>query len=354
MTPAFWQGRRVFLTGHTGFKGGWLALWLRELGAEVTGYALAPPTVPNFFEAARIDTTLNSVIGDIRDFAAVQRAMREARPQILFHLAAQPLVAEGYADPAGTYGTNVMGTVAVLEAARSCPDLESVVVVTTDKCYENRETLHCYRESDPLGGKDPYSSSKACAELVTAAYRQSFFGAPDAPQLASARAGNVIGGGDWAEHRLLPDLLRAFGNGETATLRNPTAVRPWQHVLEPLYGYLRLAEQLCSDASLARAWNFGPELPDCVDAATVADLTAQHWPQAAAWQSRASDFPHEAQLLRLDNSAAKQNLKWRPRWPLTEAIHHTVDWHQNWLHGADMQACSRQQIRQYAQTPHTQ
>jgi CDP-glucose 4,6-dehydratase len=351
VTQDFWRGRRVFLTGHTGFKGSWLALWLNELGAEVTGYALAPPTEPNLYSIAR--ETLHSVIADIRDAQALGMAMQVARPQTLLHLAAQPLVSEGYADPVGTYATNVMGTVNVLDAARRCCDLESIVVITTDKCYDNRESLHDYSEADPLGGRDPYSSSKACAELVAAAYRASYCQAESAPRIATARAGNVIGGGDWAANRLLPDLLRAFAEGSSACLRHPDAVRPWQHVLDPLVGYLLLAEKLTRDPAFARAWNFGPALADCMPSGALADLAARHWSPAARWHSEPSKLPHEAQLLRLNTDAAQQMLKWRPKWPLNEAVRHTVAWHRAWLSGHDMQSFSRDQIQQYLRTTQT-
>lgn len=347
VTPEFWRGRQVFLTGHTGFKGSWLALWLNELGANVTGYALAPPTRPNLFETARLNETLDSIIGDIRDAERLSAAMRNARPQTLFHLAAQPLVSVGYDEPLNTYTTNVIGTLNVLEAARACPGLQAIVVVTTDKCYDNRETLHDYVESDPLGGHDPYSSSKACAELVSASYRKSFFNTPDAPSVATARAGNVIGGGDWAENRLVPDLLRAFSKHQTARLRHPGAIRPWQHVLDPLSGYLALAEQLSGNPSLARAWNFGPALSDCVSTGELAKQVATQWSEEARWESEPTNLPHEAQLLRLNTDAAQQMLKWRPKWPLYEAVRQTVAWHRAWLGGHDMQSFSRGQIKQY-------
>lgn len=351
VNPEYWRDRRVFLTGHTGFKGSWLALWLSELGARVTGYALAPPAGPNLFTAARVGETLHSIIGDIRDPDHLGRAMRESGPQTVFHLAAQPLVSEGYSDPVGTYATNVIGTVNVLEAARSSPDLESIVVVTTDKCYDNRETLHDYRESDPLGGRDPYSSSKAGAELVAAAYRQSFFHGPTDARLATVRAGNVIGGGDWAVNRLVPDLLCAFAEGRPAKLRHPDAVRPWQHALDPLAGYLLLAERLTEDVTFAAAWNFGPALADCITTAALADLLTSHWPAAASWECEPTPFQHEAKLLRLNTDAARQMLKWRPKWPLNEAVRHTVAWHRAWLNGHDMQSFSRDQINQYVRTP---
>lgn len=347
VSPGFWKGKRVFLTGHTGFKGSWLAIWLNELGAQVTGYALPAPTAPSLFDVVEVEKTLTSIIGDIRSYENLAAALRSANPQIIFHLAAQPLVSEGYLDPIGTYSTNILGTVNLLEAARSLDDLEAMVVVTTDKCYENLESPHPYRESDRLGGYDPYSSSKACTELATASYRQSFFGNPDQPQIATARAGNVIGGGDWARNRLVPDILHSLSEGHIARLRNPKAVRPWQHVLEPLAGYLMLAEKLCQDKLIPSAWNFGPELADCVSAETVADQLCLLWGDTAHWQGEIADFPHEAGLLRLDASQARQMLKWRPRWRLDEALRHTVEWHKAWIKGSRMHDFCRQQINHY-------
>lgn len=350
MNPAFWQGKRVLLTGHTGFKGSWLALWLKELGAEVTGFALPPPTTPSLFEVARIGETLDSVIGDIRDRAAVDAVFAHCNPQIVFHLAAQPLVSEGYQDPVGTYATNVMGTLHIMEAARHSPELQAMVVITTDKCYENAESLHAYVESDPLGGHDPYSSSKACTDIAVASWRRSFFNQPHQAGIASARAGNVIGGGDWAKNRLIPDLLRAFAAGEPAQLRHIQSVRPWQHVLEPLAGYLLLAEKLSADRSTAPAWNFGPELADCVSVGSVADRLCELWPGAASYVTEPSSLPHEAGLLRLNASRAKHLLQWRPRWQLGQALQHTVDWQIAWLNGSSMQDFCRQQINLYQQT----
>lgn len=346
VSPAFWRGRRVFLTGHTGFKGGWLALWLRSLGAEVHGYALPPATTPNLFEAAEVGQGMASTFGDIRDPAALARAMQQARPEMVLHLAAQPLVAEGYRSPVETYATNVMGTANVLEACRDLPDLRAVVVVTTDKCYENREWPWAYRENEPLGGRDPYSSSKACAELVTAAYRQSFLAAAGI-RVATARAGNVFGGGDWAPHRLVPDLLAAFASGQPARLRNPNAVRPWQHVLEPLAGYLQLAQALWQDADAAKAWNFGPADEDCRPVGQVATRLAEYWGDGARWQATATDFPHEAGLLRLDASLARQQLGWQPRWSLATGLARTVDWHKAWLAGQGMGQYCLEQIEDY-------
>lgn len=347
----FWRGKKVFLTGHTGFKGGWLTLWLHELGAKVSGYALPPATNPSFFEVAGIDQLVASTLGDIRDAAALTRAVQIAEPEIIFHLAAQPLVSEGYRDPVGTYQTNVIGTLNLLEAARRQDKLQAIVVITSDKCYENRESHHPYRETDPLGGYDPYSSSKACTEILAHSWRRSFFADPRAARIATARTGNVIGGGDWAENRLLPDLLKAFTAGLPATLRHPESVRPWQHVLDPLAGYLRLAECLCSHPLGASAWNFGPEPADCVRTAVIADALTELWPTPCAWERIASSIPHEAGQLRLDASLAKKELQWQPNWPLQEALQRTVDWHLAWLAGQDMQAFSRQQILSHS--PHT-
>ena len=349
ITPSFWRGKRVFLTGHTGFKGSWLALWLQQLGAQVTGYALPPTTTPSLFELAGVAKYMHSILEDIRNPAALQQALETARPEIILHLAAQALVSDGYTDPVGTYATNVMGTINLLEQARQLSDVRAIVIVTTDKCYENLESTHAYVESDALGGHDPYSSSKACTEIVAASWRRSFFTSGQAA-IATARAGNVIGGGDWAPHRLVPDLLQAFTKGEEARLRNGQAVRPWQHVLEPLAGYLILAEQLWDDRSRACAWNFGPELEDCVSVAELAELLGRLWPGGGRHTIQASPLPHEAGLLRLDASRAKQLLGWKPRWHLKEALRQTVEWHQAWLGGSSMGNFCRQQIERYSHT----
>ena len=349
ITPSFWRGKRVFLTGHTGFKGSWLALWLQQLGAQVTGYALPPTTTPSLFELAGVAKYMHSILEDIRNPAALQQALETARPEIILHLAAQALVSDGYTDPVGTYATNVMGTINLLEQARQLSDVRAIVIVTTDKCYENLESTHAYVESDALGGHDPYSSSKSCTEIVAASWRRSFFTSGQAA-IATARAGNVIGGGDWAPHRLVPDLLQAFTKGEEARLRNGQAVRPWQHVLEPLAGYLILAEQLWDDRSRACAWNFGPELEDCVSVAELAELLGRLWPRGGRHTIQASPLPHEAGLLRLDASRAKQLLGWKPRWHLKEALRQTVEWHQAWLGGSSMGNFCRQQIERYSHT----
>lgn len=347
MNRDFWRGKRVFLSGHTGFKGGWLTLWLADMGAEVHGYALTPPTDPNFFTVANLKTSLaRSTIADIRDATALTQAMQAARPDIVFHLAAQPLVRYSYAAPVETYAVNVMGTVNLLEAVRQTPSVKAVVNVTTDKCYENREWIWPYRESEAMGGFDPYSSSKACSELVTAAYRRSFL-EPAGIHVASARAGNVIGGGDWAVDRLVPDFLRALDAGQALNIRSPLATRPWQHVLEPLSGYLILAEKLFTEGqSYADAWNFGPGEADARSVQWIVEYLCGQVPDAA-WLCDSSPQPHEANTLRLDSSKAKTRLGWRPHWDLQTALGMTLAWHRAWKQGSDMAAISVQQIQEY-------
>lgn len=331
MDPEFWRGRPVFVTEHTGFKGGWLSSWLGHWGAIVTGYALPPASTPNLFEAAAVGEDVNSVFGDVRDADAVQAALRQSRPEVVFHLAAQSLVRESYRHPVETYATNVMGTAHVLDAIRSVPSVRAVVIVTSDKCYENQEWPWPYREIDRLGGRDPYSNSKACAELVAAAFRTSFLSGPGRAAAATARAGNVIGGGDWAKDRLLPDLLRAFSAGATAAIRHPDAVRPWQHVLDALAGYLTLAEALCSRAPIDDTWNFGPDDADVRSVRWVADTVAQRWGGGASWIADDAAHPHEAMTLRLDSSRARARLGWIPRLTAELAIDWTLEWHQSWL-----------------------
>lgn len=348
MNESFWRRRRVFLTGHTGFKGGWLSLWLAELGAEVHGYALAPPTDPNFFTAAGLGERLaSSTIADIRDTTAIEKAMAAARPEIVFHLAAQPLVRHSYAEPVETYAVNVMGTVSLLEAARRVAGVKALVNITSDKCYENREWVWPYRENEALGGHDPYSSSKACAELVTAAWRRSFLDAAGV-HIASARAGNVIGGGDWASDRLVPDFLRAIDAGRPLAVRSPQATRPWQHVLEPLSGYLMLAERLHTDgAAFAEAWNFGPDAADMRPVRWIVDALCARVP-GSAWRDDSAPQPYEAHTLRLDSAKACARLGWQPRWNLQQALEATLDWHKAWKRGTDMADFSLRQIRAYA------
>ena len=352
VNPTFWRGRTVFLTGHTGFKGSWLSLWLQQLGANVTGYALLPPTTPSLFEVASVAQSMTSVIGDIRDGAALAQALRAAAPDIVIHMAAQALVRRSYVDPVETYSTNVMGTVHLLEAVRQTPSVRAVVNVTTDKCYENKEWVWGYREHEPMGGFDPYSNSKACAELVTAAYRSSYFNAEKYSQhqvaLATARAGNVIGGGDWAEDRLIPDILRAVQAGQAVHIRNPHATRPWQHVLEPLSGYLVLAEKLYTEgAAFAEPFNFGPAEVDAKPVQWIVEQLTQQWGDGACWQRDQATHPHEAHYLKLDCSKAGQRLDWRPQWTLTQALANIIAWHRAHQQGADMRETTLKQIAAY-------
>jgi CDP-glucose 4,6-dehydratase len=354
--PTFcWHGKKVFLTGHTGFKGGWLALWLASKGAQVRGYALAPSTEPNLFTVARVGSGLDDQRGDIRDAAALESALQSFAPEAVFHLAAQPLVRLSYDDPIGTYETNVMGTARVLDAIRRTPSVRAVVCVTTDKCYENKEWIWGYRESDPLGGYDPYSSSKACAEIVSAAYRQSFFPIAKLDQpgghstaLATARAGNVIGGGDWSLDRLIPDLVRGFLAGEPVRIRRPQAIRPWQHVLEPLHGYIRLAEQLLThDPKFATAYNFGPSDDDARSVAWIAEKMSGFWGDGAQWVLDPDPGVHEAGYLKLDASRSRADLGWTPHLRLETALEWIVQWTRAWQSGADMHAFTLAQIEAY-------
>jgi CDP-glucose 4,6-dehydratase len=348
VNPAFWQGKRVFLTGHTGFKGSWLALWLQHMGAVVKGYALTPPTTPSLFEVANVADGMMSEIGDIRNIEQLAISMTSFNPDILIHMAAQPLVRLSYREPLETYDINVMGTAKVLEAARSCPNLKAIVSVTTDKCYENKEWVWGYREDEPMGGYDPYSSSKGCAELVTSAYRRSFL-AEQGVGLASARAGNVIGGGDWAEDRLIPDILRAFEQNQPVVIRNPASTRPWQHVLEPLSGYLVLAQALYEQpTAFAEGWNFGPFDEDAQPVSWILDKMVAKW-QGASWQLDENAHPHEAGYLKLDISKAKARLHWQPTWRLEQTLNRIVAWHQAWLDNKDMHAACLQEITDYMQ-----
>ena len=347
-----WRGRRVFITGHTGFKGSWLSLWLSGLGADVTGFALPPPTTPSLFETARIAELVTHVEGDVRNLDAVTAAMDRARPEVIFHLAAQSLVRPSYDAPVETYATNVMGTVHVLEAARRVGGTRAFVCGTSDKCYENREWIWPYRENDPMGGHDPYSNSKGCAELVVSAYRKSFFPADAIADggvaLASVRAGNVIGGGDWATDRLLPDLMRAFLAGEAPVIRSPQAVRPWQHVLEALGGYVMIAERLLAkEAGFADAWNFGPSDEDARPVSWIVEQMRTLWGGSPGVLPFSGALLHEAGLLRLDSSKARAALGWRPRLPLQTALQWIVDWHRQVHEGEDARAVTRRQIRDY-------
>lgn len=343
----FWRGKRVLLTGHTGFKGSWLSLWLQSLGASVRGVALDPPTDPALFRVARVAEGMEHRIADIRDLEAIEAQAKEFKPEIIIHMAAQSLVRVSYQRPIETYATNVMGTVHVLEAARLAGSVRAIVNVTTDKCYENREWVWGYREDEPMGGHDPYSSSKGCAELVSSAYRKSFLKAAGIA-MATARAGNVIGGGDWAQDRLVPDILRALEQGRPVPIRNPHAVRPWQHVLEPLSGYLRLAERLFERGqSDAEAWNFGPRDEDCRSVQWIVERLCEEWGQGASWDAQPGEHPHEASFLKLDISKARQRLNWMPRWPLEIGLARVAEWHRVWLKGGDVRALCLRQIADY-------
>ena len=356
MNAEFWCGKRVLLTGHTGFKGSWLSLWLQSMDAQVVGYALAPPTEPSLFEVAGVGAGMTSVIGDIRDLEHLRSVFAEHKPEVVIHMAAQPLVRYSYVEPVETYSTNVMGTVNLFEAVRGTPGVKAVVNVTTDKCYENREWAWGYRENEAMGGYDPYSSSKGCAELVTAAYRNSFFNSATfnvkhSIAIASARAGNVIGGGDWAEDRLIPDIMRAITQGRSVTIRNPHAIRPWQHVLEPLSGYLKLAQKLYEEgAAYAEGWNFGPNDEDAKPVQWIVEQLTQSWGEGASWLLDGGEHPHEAHYLKLDCSKAKSRLDWHPRWHLDEALKRIVDWQKQYLYGRDMRAVTIEQIDLYLKT----
>lgn len=349
MTRSFWAGRKVFVTGHTGFKGAWLLIMLRELGAEVTGYSLPPPTDPSLFDLLGLEQDCRHVVGDVRDMAALQIALEEAQPEIVLHLAAQPLVRYSYDQPVETYAVNVMGTVHLLDACRRVAAIRSIVCITTDKCYENVGWVWGYRENDRLGGADPYSNSKAACELAVDAYRRSFFSGPggETAGVATARAGNVIGGGDFALDRLVPDAMRAFSAGEPAPIRNPFAVRPWQHVLEPLYGYLLLAEKLHGDRRFATGWNFGPQVDESASVGEVADALAAMWGDGASWEQDGADHPHEAATLKLDSSKARLELGWSPRFSLEEALAHTQIWYRSFRKGEDIRDVTERQVHAY-------
>lgn len=342
----FWKGRRVFLTGHTGFKGSWLAMWLAQMGAEVTGLSLPAEDV-SLFRQARVADGLTHIEGDIRDLATVEDAITRARPEILFHLAAQPLVRLSYDIPVETFATNVQGTAHVLDACRRAPDLKAVVCVTSDKCYENREWVWPYRESDPMGGYDPYSASKGAAELVIAAYRRSYFGKAGGPLLASVRAGNVIGGGDWAADRLIPDIIRALVSNEAPFIRSPASIRPWQHVLEALGGYLIIAQHLAEGRDwAATSWNFGPADDDTQPVDWIADRICEAW-GGPHWRTEQQNQPHEAKILKLDCSKARSELGWRPALRLREALDYIVRWHRHVADGGDAAQVSLEQLTAY-------
>ncbi|OZB49615.1 MAG: CDP-glucose 4,6-dehydratase [Polynucleobacter sp. 39-45-136] len=351
--PQFWSGKKVFLTGHTGFKGGWLTIWLSSMGAKVTGFSLAPNTNPNLYEVTDIASLCEkSLIGDIRNFDELRKAMQLAAPDVVIHMAAQPLVRYSYENPVETYATNVMGTVHILESIRFCKSVKAVVIVTTDKCYENKEWVWGYRENEPMGGYDPYSNSKGCAELITSSYRQSFFSEKDYQKhgvaIASARAGNVIGGGDWSSDRLVPDAISAFESGEALMIRNPLATRPWQHVLEPLSGYLVLTQSLYEQGEAFNgAWNFGPNEADARSVQEVVGLLISQWGSAVSWQQDGQPAPHEAHFLKLDCSKARQELGWSARWSLEKAIEAIVQWHDVFRKQGDTLSLMLSQIRDY-------
>jgi CDP-glucose 4,6-dehydratase len=345
----FWRGRRVLITGHTGFKGSWLTLWLKLAGATITGFSLEPPTRPSLFEDAAVGEGIDSITGDVRDLAAVRAAVSAARPEVVIHMAAQSLVRPSYEDPVGTYATNVMGTVHLLESIREVDSVRVVVIVTSDKCYDNREWVWPYREEDPMGGRDPYSSSKGCAELLTAAYRSSFFSSPGAPRVVSVRAGNVVGGGDWAKDRLVPDLIRTFAAGEPALIRNPDATRPWQFVLDPLNGYLRVAEALFDNDDLPGAWNFGPPAEESRAVRWVADQMASLWGDSASWTLARGEHPHESFTLTLDSARARTVLGWKPLLDVASAIEWTAAWYRGWRRDpTSARAITREQIENFA------
>ena len=347
VTPQFWQNKRVLLTGHTGFKGAWMSLWLHSMGAKVQGFALEPPTTPSLFAEAEIGKLIKSTIGDVRDLAAVSKVVKEFKPEIVFHMAAQPLVRYSYDAPLETYATNVMGTAHLLESIRAIDSVRAVVNITTDKCYENREWVWGYREDEPMGGYDPYSSSKACSELVTSAYRQSFLDKAGIA-VATARAGNVIGGGDWAKDRLVPDVLRAFSDKQPVSIRNPNSIRPWQHVIEPLSGYLLLAEKCCAEPkAFSQAWNFGPRDDDAKPVGWIVETMANKWSKEAAWSFDEGPHPHEAHYLKLDISKARQMMGWVPRWSLDQALDNVIEWHHAWLQRRDVREVCLKQIERY-------
>jgi CDP-glucose 4,6-dehydratase len=350
----FWKGKTVLVTGHTGFKGGWLCLWLQQMGARVVGYSLAAPTTPSLFDVARVEEGISSIIADVRDRATLKQVIDEHAPNIVLHMAAQSLVRYSYANPLETYATNVMGTANVLDAARESGRVKAIVVVTSDKCYDNREWVWGYRENDPVGGYDPYSSSKGCAELVTSAFRASFFNPAQHEKhgvgIASARAGNVIGGGDWAQDRLIPDFVRAAARGEPLVVRNPAAIRPWQHVLEPLHGYLLLAQRLWDNGSYSEAWNFGPDEESAQSVETVVSTLVRLWGGEAQWRRDAvATHPHEATYLKLDCSKARAKLGWRPRLDLDTALDWTAAWYKAYSGKRDMREFTIRQVEAYVE-----
>jgi CDP-glucose 4,6-dehydratase len=352
MNVDFWKGKRVFLTGHTGFKGSWMSLWLQEMGAIVKGYSLVPPTEPSLFVEANVDSGMESQVADIRDYQTLFNSIDAFKPEIVFHMAAQPLVRLSYDIPIDTYSTNVMGTVHLLEACRKVSGIKAIVNITSDKCYENQEWVWGYRENEPMGGYDPYSNSKGCAELVASSFRQSFFNpaayAEHGVGLASVRAGNVIGGGDWALDRLIPDILLAFQEGRAVEIRSPHAIRPWQHVLEPISGYLATAEKLYTEgAEYSEAWNFGPNDEDAQPVQRIVETLSSNWGDEANWFLSEGDHPHEAHYLKLDCSKAKMRLNWQPVWDLNTTLSKITQWHKAWLTKTNMREYTLTEIKEY-------
>jgi len=348
----FYKGRKIFITGHTGFKGSWLSILLQWLGADVYGYALLPPTTPSLFELAKIDQLVTSTIGDIRDYNLLLERLKEIQPEVIVHMAAQPLVRESYKNPRETYEINVMGTVNLLDTARQVASVKAILNVTTDKCYENNERHRGYRENEPIGGYDPYSNSKGCSELVTSAFRNSYFNpakyAEHGIALASARAGNVIGGGDWAADRLIPDFIRAIIAGEKVKIRRPNAIRPWQHVLEPLSGYLMLCEKLYTNGpSFAGAWNFGPDYNDAHNVEWITKTICSLWGEGASFEIDSNPHPHEASYLKLNCSKAKSELSWAPEWDIEITLKSIIEWNKAYLNNDDMKEVSLSQIKRY-------
>lgn len=352
VNSSFWQGKRVLITGHTGFKGSWLALWLQSMGANVVGYGLAPSTQPNLFEVAEVEQEMTSILADVRDLNHLKAVFSKHKPEIVFHMAAQALVRYSYSNPVDTYSTNVMGTVNLLEAVRHCSSVKAVVNITSDKCYENHERETGYREDEAMGGYDPYSNSKGCAELVTASYRNSYFNIKHYKEhgvaVASARAGNVIGGGDWAEDRLIPDVMRAIEQREPVIIRNPNSIRPWQHVLEPLSGYLLLAQNLFEDGvQYAEGWNFGPDDEDAKPVKWIVERIVNTWGEGAGWKLDSENHPHEANYLKLNCTKANKHLKWQPKWVIADAIDQICVWHRAYLSNENMKKICFNQISQY-------
>lgn len=342
----FYKGKKVFLTGHTGFKGAWLCKMLTNAGADVTGYSLKPPTSPSLFEIAKIEKDIKSVIGDIRDYNALKKAFDKAQPEIVLHLAAQPIVRDSYKDPAYTYETNVMGTVNILECVRNSSCVKSFLNVTTDKVYLNKEWEWGYRENEELDGFDPYSNSKSCSELVTHSYKNSFFGEGNVA-ISTARAGNVIGGGDFANDRIIPDCIRAVQKGDDIIVRNPYSTRPYQHVLEPLYAYLMIAAKQYEDGKYAGYYNVGPDEVDCFQTGALVDLFVKHWGENVKWINRYDGGPHEANFLKLDCSKLKNTFDWKPHWNLDKAIEKVVEWSKCWLNNDDVRFCMDKEIEEF-------